>query len=60
MSASGQNRKSATTIPMSALPPKAEVSLSRFDVRYVLILLQNYFRAGELSPLENLIPSCRQ
>ena len=29
----GQKRKSQSTILMSALPPKAEVSLSRFDVR---------------------------
>ena len=36
MSALGQKRKSRTTILMSVIPPKAEVSLSRFDVRYVL------------------------
>ena len=35
MSAPGQKRKSRTTILMSVIPPKAEVSLSRFDVRYV-------------------------
>ena len=35
MSALGQKRKSRTTILMSVIPPKAEVSLSRRDVRYV-------------------------
>ncbi len=31
----GQNRKSRTTVLMSVMHLKAEVSLSRFDVRYV-------------------------
>jgi hypothetical protein len=35
MSVPGQKRKSRTTILMSVKPPKAEVRLSRFDVRYV-------------------------
>ena len=35
MSVPGHKRKSRTTILMSVKPPKAEVSLSRFDVRYV-------------------------
>ncbi len=35
MSALGQKRKSVTTILISVMRPKAEVSLSRFDVRYV-------------------------
>ncbi len=33
-SVAGQQRKSRTTILMSVNPPKAEVSLSRFDVRF--------------------------
>jgi hypothetical protein len=35
MSVVGHNRKSRTTILMSVKPPKAEVSRSRSDVRYV-------------------------
>ena len=35
MSVMGQKRKSRTTILISVKPPIAEVSLSRFDVRYV-------------------------
>ena len=35
MSHVDQKRNSATTFVMSVKPPKAEVSLSRFDVRYV-------------------------
>ena len=33
ISAEGHKRKSAITFVMSVKPPKAEVSLSRFDVR---------------------------
>ena len=35
MTVPGQQRKSQATILMSVMPPKAEVSLSRFGVRYV-------------------------